>query len=100
MGQIIKAVCVCGYASGELLEGYGMAGPHSGRRLASCARCREVVSVDSSPDRRHCPKCRHSVVVIDLPDDDNDEASLEDVHVDCPRCGKSTLQLVFAGLWD
>jgi hypothetical protein len=39
MGRVIKAKCPCGYVSGNLFEGCGMAGPETCRNLARCDRC-------------------------------------------------------------
>lgn len=100
MGTMYIAVCPCGYESGELFEGCGMAGPDSCRDLARCEYCHMIVSIRSSSARHRCPKCSRKVHLLDLDEEraDNADSSLPDFE--CPKCGNFTMKLHMAGLWD
>ena len=122
MGEILELKCDCGYA--ETL----FVGVHEDMRvpplaMAHCAQCRRMVSLSEQPHMR-CPECRGPVTVVELPmtrDDSNDgwedshegdlsggaqEAELFDPEIDfdarlpCPRCGKTTLAMRRAGVFD
>ena len=98
MGSIFTAQCSCGYESGNLIEGCGMAGPDTCCSLASCNNCQEIVSIRSSSVRPRCPTCRRKVQVIAI--DDQSISASKPAALECPQCGKSTMTLTMAGLWD
>jgi DNA-directed RNA polymerase subunit RPC12/RpoP len=101
MGSIFEAHCLCGYGSGELLEGCGMAGPQSCRDLARCDHCKEIVSIRANSGRPRCPQCRHKVSVLHLGEAGAGGSSAEGpMALECPRCHRSTMRLAEAGLWD
>ncbi|MBM4335224.1 MAG: hypothetical protein FJ108_04825 [Deltaproteobacteria bacterium] len=84
MGCMVDAICPCGYEARDLLEGGGMSGPESERRLARCDRCREIVSVRAASFARGCPRCGGELAP----------------PVECPRCRSAALELVPTGEWD
>ncbi len=102
MGTMIQATCTCGYTSDVLLEGCGMAGPHTCRELGRCDYCREVVSIIAGSVRPRCPKCRRKVVVLTSAEGAGDGLPNQwpSPPVGCPRCHHATMRLEMAGLWD
>lgn len=96
MGTILNVHCSCGYISGEHFIGIGF-NPDSGRDLASCAHCEEIVSVRSASIRQRCPKCRRKVDFIAIKEEGE---SSKPITIECPRCKKSTLVLDEVGMWD
>src|SRR5688572_18725933 len=102
MGSIFEAQCLCGYISGELLEGCGMAGPQSCRDLARCDHCKEIVSIRANSERPRCPKCRRKVFVLDLEQSNEGKPSTcgGTSGLECPRCHRSTMHLEESGIWD
>ena len=98
MGSVIKAKCPCGYVSGDLFEGCGMAGPETCRNLARCDHCQEIVLIRSSSVRPRCPKCRHKVQVITIDNQRTFDSKPE--KFECPQCRKTSMRLKEVGLWD
>ena len=100
MGTMYQAECVCGYASGFLSEGCGMAG--LSRDLGRCDHCQEMVSIPALSVRRRCPKCRRKVVVLKNVNTDDDETTRAGAlaGLECPRCHQLTMRLEVAGVWD
>jgi DNA-directed RNA polymerase subunit RPC12/RpoP len=94
MGSMYQGTCACGYSSGVLPEGCGMAGPAFCRSLARCEFCRAIVSIRSSSPRLRCPTCRRKVQIIAT------GPEIERLfNLDCPRCG-SPMLMAEVGLWD
>ena len=84
MGDIVIAECPCGYASGELCAGGGMAGEDHYWDLAGCDHCRTVVSVRVSsvtpPPNRvrlRCPTCRRTVRLLEEGTEDDTDVDLD-----------------------
>ena len=109
MGDIVIAECPCGYASGELCAGGGMAGEDHYWDLAGCDHCRTVVSVRVSsvtpPPNRvrlRCPTCRRTVRLLEEGTEDDTDVDLEPPRpgLRCPRCQHLTLVLQGIGMWD
>jgi len=102
MGNIFEAECSCGYVSDSLFEGCGMAGPQSCRDLARCDHCKKIVSIRADSERPRCPECRRKVFVLDVERGNIGEPSTGGAPkgLECPRCHRSTMHLVEAGLWD
>src|SRR5689334_21936725 len=100
MGEILYVQCSCGYESDDLHVGCGMAGHDWCRELATCAHCREVVTVRSTR-RQRCPQCRRQIVLVQVPQlatgGRNDPVPLDAL---CPQCGKSEMRATEIGLWD
>lgn len=102
VGYLLSARCACGHVEDELIQGCGMAGPHTCRDLAPCTRCSRFVNVASDTPKPRCPRCKSPVIVVDLSHRDEDEATGEESFgpVVCPACGKAEAQLLLCGLWD
>jgi hypothetical protein len=97
MGAIYEARCICGYESAELTAGCGF--QQICWDLATCRRCRAVVSVRTGKVPR-CPRCRGAVTVLDLGADREVLSDAPDPVYPCPACRRHTLRLVPAALWD
>ena len=97
MGNLYRGECSCGYESGMVSEGIGMAGPQTSRSLVGCERCHELFSIASSR-RPRCPKCRGQVTVCKI--DHWKVPAGGPLAIQCPRCGQPTMMLVQAGFWD
>ena len=111
MGDIVIAECPCGYASGELFAGGGMAGEDHYWALAGCDHCRTVVSVRVSdvtpphhPVRLRCPTCRRTVRLLEEGTEDDTDVDLDTTPprpgLRCPHCQQLTLVLQGIGEWD
>src|SRR5262245_49903005 len=100
MGEILTVQCSCGYEASDLFVGCGMAGHDWCRELATCANCREVVTIRTTRKRR-CPRCRHALVIVQVPELAGG-GSRGDVPLDapCPTCGKEDMRVTTTGLWD
>ena len=99
MGCMYDAICPCGYESHDLLEGGGMSGPESERRLARCDRCREIVSVRCSIPTQSCPKCRGALESVAVPSATLFDPAQPETTI-CPRCRDITLTLFAVGEWE
>lgn len=97
MGAIYEARCTCGYESAELTAGCGF--QRICWDLATCHRCRRVVSVRAGRAPR-CPRCRGAVTVLDLRAGDEAPSQALEPTYPCPVCRKHTLRLIPAALWD
>jgi len=100
MGVIYQASCLCGYETGDLFEGCGMAGANSCRDLATCEYCQIIVSVRSASVRHRCPKCSRKVQILKIDEDMDNDRQLNPIILTCPKCGKVTMKLHEVGLWD
>jgi len=97
MGNILAAVCPCGYESEPLFVGCGMIeGPFHVPAL--CRACHQYVTVDPSRPRVRCRTCRRKPQVvaafIDAAGGDTDQP------VECPACGALSAVLEEQGCWD
>jgi len=99
---MFEATCTCGYNSGVLFDGCGMAGEKSNRALARCDHCRQIVSIPDTGGRHRCPTCRRKVVVLPVPSNILGERPRADPFgpLECPQCQRVAMRLVHAGLWD
>ncbi len=100
MGDLVQALCACGYESDILLDGCGW-NPDSGRDLARCDHCQQIVSVPSRAARKRCPKCRRKVDLLPADErDDSQRGNAPRVGLECPHCHQPSMRLESAGLWD
>jgi len=95
MGTLIGAECYCGYSK-ELLEGCGMSGPESCRRIAVCDKCDHPMSLNITTKEPRCSHC-HSRRLRSL---ELDEDVLPITGLICPSCNQPTLRMEEVGLWD
>ena len=100
MGTMYIATCPCGYKSGELLEGCGMAGVDSCHDLARCDNCHTIFSIRSSSVRHRCPRCSRKVQIISIDEEMINNAHSSPLTFHCPQCGNFTMKLHEVGLWD
>ncbi len=117
MGTFVSGVCGCGYRSGSLMLGAGMANfEEQCRAPARCETCEEVVDADIVDPGAACPHCGGAVTfyVEPLPADTGDgtirgvDWVLPDGRLlvlgpgpfHCPRCGDRTLRFHMSGLFD
>ncbi len=93
MGEMLLARCICGYES-RPYAGSGMVqGPEYAPAL--CRHCRELVSVPVKPGSG-CPRCGAPTEPLCK----GSRGKWDGQRYEFPRCGKPTLRLSFAGVWD
>lgn len=125
MGNILKASCACGFKSGELFAGFGMAGPEYCGTPVACPTCKRLWVQNHAKKGAVCRKCRATLYRLHDPEnfgpadvarklDGSFPWSVESIPSDnpdvddcppeffyrCPKCGKMEMRLENAGLWD
>lgn len=117
MGTFVSGVCECGYRSGSLMLGAGMANfEEECRAPARCETCEEVVDADIVDPRSGVPPlrgCSHvlrragsprhgdgTIRGVDWVLPDGRLLVLGPGPFHCPRCGERTLRFGMAGLFD
>ena len=97
MGDMLVAVCPCGYESKMVRSGCGFV-VHSGLAPALCRTCHEYVTVDPSRARVRCATCRRKPEVLQA--FVAGEGPSESQAFECPACGKFTAVFQNCGIWD
>jgi len=110
MGSIIRAVCECGYDSGDIYQGGGFLNfMKEDIEPAYCRKCKKLVIANHMLKHPKCPDCKGKIVFYD-----NQELWSEDSKLGycwgnvvipfdkcfCPQCGKKTMKFQDVGLWD
>ena len=100
MGAFVQAICECGFSSDVLTVGVGMRGPSPHLVLAVCHRCEDIVSVNVDTKRKRCPKCRGPVKTLAARGEAKSTPEAAQELLKCPKCARSTLELLGCGSWD
>ena len=122
MGDVIRAMCKCGFKSEDIYAGGGMEDFQTNCTTpALCTHCSRFLIKNYLKKYSKCPVCRKKVVFYNDPSlqsrrgrtsegngdvfswDTRGEKGLfrlPDNHYLCPRCGKMTLRFICIGLWD
>jgi len=110
MGDLLKAVCRCGYQSGELAHGYGFSSGRDGSfyTIGYCETCSIVDTVDGREATPTCEHCHEAVQIyraaVSQSGADNGFADADDLTEKrdwhCPKCKQPTLTFQTIGLWD
>jgi predicted RNA-binding Zn-ribbon protein involved in translation (DUF1610 family) len=114
VGVILDGTGPFGHGIRGLCVGVGVSlkhGPDTWLSPCASGRCRKIVSASVQAATIACPKC-HSKPIVPLFDPargyEDDEAfpscqasePLMQEAFACPTCGKRSLRISFAGLWD
>ena len=122
MGNIIKAVCECGFESGDIFAGGGFLNFQTIFSAPTiCLNCNRFLVKNYMKKYSKCPICRKKVTFYNDPSvqiqinesykksydvfscyvsDEKGEFRLPDTRYLCPKCGKMTLKFVSFGCWD
>ena len=121
MGEIFQAECGCGYRSGVLAVGCGMADMNRYNVPVACPVCHSVRVVELQHSPRRCRKCKMEVYYLHeagnfAPADvarvfrvpypwelDSTTVAVDErpaVRYRCPKCWQMTLRLESCGCWD
>jgi hypothetical protein len=107
MGFAVTGRCSCGYAAEFLEVGVGMRDtPNVWLGPCICRKCRKAVSANVPK----CPDCKAKGVEPYVDSDTGKDGEkypscaasepLFEKAFECPACGKKSLTLEFAGMWD
>lgn len=121
MGSIIKAVCKCGFESGDIFAGGGFQNFQTTCMApAICLNCRKLLIKNYTKEHEKCPDCGREVTFYNDPqvqtqtneskktrdifswhtNDEREDFQLPDTQYLCPKCGKMTLTFILIGNWD
>lgn len=124
-GEIMGAVCACGYQKPDMFFGGGRAsysedeiiasGPREIMLPALCTTCKDIVVIGLY-DKKICPKCSSQVKLYTDKSLQGDKAqnvggfkpsvfrwediTLGDVYYTCPKCGLKQMIFYNIGFWD
>lgn len=107
MGDLLKAVCQCGYESDLLNIGVGFSFPETGHvfTVAYCNQCKNVQSVDDAGEPPLCETCNQQLTYYEVefrklrPGCEPYEAIVGERWY-CPVCKTHSLHFEWSGLWD
>ena len=122
MGEILEAVCPCGFNAKNLFVGGGMTNfeTYCGAP-ALCNECGRLLVLNYLDSTSRCPECGKPVVfyndpsLFSLPTGENEKTptvlsrnvpgepepfALLDVEYLCPACWKMRMRFVSSGFWD
>lgn len=121
MGEIIKAICTCGFESENIFAGGGFQNFQTTCTApAICLNCRKFLIKNYKKKHEKCPDCGKGVTFYNNPSlqiqtDESKKSrvifswhisgkrgdfQLPDTQYLCPRCGKMTLTFIVIGNWD
>lgn len=122
MGSIIKAICECGFESGDIFAGGGFLNFQTiCSAPAICLNCNRFLIKNYMKKYSKCPVCWKKVTFYNDPsvqiqinesykksdnvfswhvNDEKGEFRLPNTRYLCPKCGKMTLKFEKVGNWD
>ena len=109
MGDVIMALCECGFEDRDIYLGVGMMGGPA-CAVCYCDECENVQEIPVYESPKICDKCRNNLtpyVRISGDEEDEDEIDFtgggndsEGTFYHCPKCKNNTLKFHCIGIWD
>jgi ribosomal protein S27AE len=121
MGDMLQAMCECGFKSEPILAGGGMVNfTHYCGAPAVCLHCQDFLIKNYKKKYSKCPSCGKKVTFYNDPslqlpvtesykhhqifewhiNNEKADFRLQDTQYFCPKCGKMTLTFECIGNWD
>ena len=112
MGYLIRAKCLCGYESDQLMQGFGFMYAETGAfyEPVYCNHCGTVEEKEGSIENPLCDTCHSKAVYYRT---ETNEAVWDEITSmpnteylkvkelwHCPRCKEQTLKFIQEGFWD
>jgi ribosomal protein L37AE/L43A len=109
MGDVVNAICQCGFEENDCFIGVGMDYPTSlwNPEPAICFHCFRLQIANYNSKRPRCSKCKKRLTFYR--DDLSLSIQMNNVPLEtesyaskylCPKCGEKHLEFVYHGIWD